>query len=228
MKTNNKNIIILFPPRVTGHKLSASYIQRGFTVFLFTFDENDLRFYRDIDSSAKNGFQIYYIDPSHPEIPEDIKEIIPEIDITLNYVGSELLSLKVEGEDDEWHIDNTDQINKRFAFIDKLVKLRKKNQHGLWLNILNGKIGRGDNQPVFCPSRYSLMGLEELLKIDPGFANTRIVSVCTSFLKNMLDEDRVQHCAGCSKEVFTDMPQDIASTDELLEFIIDKSIALIK
>lgn len=226
MKKPNKNIIILFPPRLTGKKLLEEYLKKGFSVFLLTFNSNDINFYETINKSKNARYNLYFIDPSNLEVPSDIKKMINKIDITINYLSSELLSLNVDGEDDEWRLNTMEQINQRFAFIDKLVKLRDKYQNDLWLNILNGKLGRGDGKPVYCKARYSMMGLEQLLKMNPTFANTRIISICTTYLKNMMNKDRIHHCAGCTKEEFSDLPGDIASSEKLLEFLVNKSIEM--
>ncbi len=234
-KTNltnkDKKILLLFPWKTVGEKLLVRFLEKGNRVVFFTFSAKEESFFRNRYPQFKNLLNVY----SPQDSPEDFweqlspadKEIISQPDILLNFIGNELIKIKVEGEGENWKIDSQARGKRRMDFIDLLLRKFPIKKKSVWINVVYGMGGQSNKTDIFCSTRYGVMGITEILKMNPALSGVKLVNICLTYLKHKEDRGRVLHCSHCVAQKFGEETINFTSPESIAAFLVEKSEELL-
>ena len=236
MQNNNisnqaKKILLLFPWKTVGEKVLVRYLEKGNRVVLFTFSAKEKTIYQTRFRQFKKLVDVFSIEDSTEDFWEQLsptdKDKISRPDILLNFIGNELIKIKVEGEGENWEIDSQAQGQRRMDFIDLLLRKFPIKKNSVWINVVYGMGGQSNKVHIFCSTRYGVMGITEILKMSPVLSGVKIVNICLTYLKHKEDQSRVLHCSHCVAQKFGEEPINFSSPENIAAFLVEKSEKLL-
>ena len=229
--SQNKRVLLLFPWRGLGEKISTRYLSKKYELILFVLDEKDRSFYLDMYKDSKDELQIITIEAPIPlfweKLPDTIKKRATNAQIVINFVGKDFIKLQVDEKGMGWKINVDNPIQIRLAFIDKLLKEFDQQDRNIWINLVYGTMGHSTNKDIFCSTRYGIAGLNNIMLMNPRLSEIEIVNICLSFLKLKAHKIRMAHCSHCISEKFEDELVNVEDEEDFAEFLINKSSQLL-
>ncbi len=228
---NSSRVLLLFPKFHLGEEMVSRFLKAGFQVVLFTLSAEDAAKFRDRFKNQSQAVDVFLIPQKGERFWEQLtaaeKQRLQGPDIILNFVGNELMKIRVQGEGAEWHIDHRATGQRLMGFVDSLLQQVEMKSPSLWINIVHGVGGQSGKEEIFCSTRYGVMGLTEILKMNPALKGVEVVDICLTYLRHKQNKERVFHCAHCVAEKFSEEEIKLDTPGDIAAFLIEKSRQLL-
>jgi hypothetical protein len=223
MSDSFNTVLILFPWPSLGTALVREFLGYDRRIYLLLDDPEAEYTYRNFLSSHQKQLNLISLKDSAAAFWEQSDPLtvdrIAGTQVVINCIGHDFIRLQVEGEGEDWRIRASDAEQKRFAFLDLLLKHFRVTQKQIWINLVYGKAGHA-NEQTFCDTRYGIMGFSSIMKMIPGLAVLHISDVCLTFLRHRGQPGRVGHCQRCSAEKFLNEAPKLDKPGEIAKFLV--------
>ncbi len=231
-KSPQRQVLFLFPRTQLAKKLLSRYLANGFQIILFILPKKTEHFSLENDITSSKSLEIIEIknqpQPNWEYFSPDQRKRIQNSGLIINFVGNDLLRMKVKDKDEEWNIDTKSPIQIRMAFIDNLLQNLAADRRYIWINLAIGMMGRAHDKDIFCNTRYGLTGLKTIIQMNPSLSDIEIINICLTSFRHKPGDTAMGHCSNCLTDRFDAEIEHISNDDDFADFLLGKSLQLLQ
>ncbi|NOZ62538.1 MAG: hypothetical protein GXO74_12770 [Calditrichaeota bacterium] len=223
-----RQVLFLFPRTKFAKKLLSLYLANGFQVILFNLTEKKKQFLPEDDIAPAESLKIIKVGDqplsNWKNFSQPLMNQIQNSRLIINFVGKDLLRVKIKNKDEDWNIDTKNPIQVRMAFIDSLLKNLASDRRYVWINLAIGMMGRAHDKNIFCNTRYGLTGLKTVIQMNPSLSDIEIINICLTSFRNKSGKATMEHCANCLTDKFEEEIDHISDDDDFADLLLEKSL----
>lgn len=227
----NKTLLILFPRRNLGWKIINLFSQNGFrTIAVFDKEKTQNDFVSLYGDTAAKITTIHW-QTSESQFWQNLsRQTMSQMlhaPVIIYCAGRDFMKMNVKGTGVEWKINHKSDLQKRLAFIDRLMSRFEAKSLRLWFNLAYGMSGKESEEEVYCNTRYGMIGFNKIFDLNPKFTNIQMVNICLTYFHHQFKNEPMKHCAYCAAEQFPDALKSIHDETGLGNYLLQESEKLI-
>ena len=148
--------------------------------------------------------------------------VLDDLNCVVNCSAHDFLKIRVDGQGSDWAIDHSSPEVYHLAVINQLLAVLPGQTKMDWINVVYGQGGKAGETEIFCDSRYAVMGLHNIIQLNPRYSNIRVRDLCLTYLRQKDIPGCTLHCQHCTAEKYPDDILHLKTVEDIAAFLIQQ------
>ncbi len=227
-RKSEKSAVLLFPRNALCAQLATRFAEEEFSVSVVLFEEQGRSFFEGFNENISVQRFSPPADRYWENMSEEAKSRLLSAQVFVFCADKDFLHLKVSGQQEEWHIDAQNDVQQRFAFIDRLLSLAKPGGPQFWANVAVGTRAPDQMEASYCKTRYGMLGFSKAIELNARFKGIVVQNICLSFFRFYQRHPEADYCTNCTTAQERETLTQLSSEEELIDYLVQKSEKILK